>query len=630
MKSSGQPQPATVKNHNDIIANKEAMGAFIIKQSFGSRCVPVELSIAQNGKKIAKFDDGWTTNIYEEYDTKNSIAIRTGNGITVLDYDTKEINLLEPWSRDFLADRLKKKDCAIIETTKGYHVYLNTGDFKFKNDVKISDFLDIRSEGGCVFVHSDVKGLSYSVICDEKPFTPDEKLLSQLNVLDAKGTGFNYTDDGKKVALVSRTPNPALFNAVASGDIKRIILATGMKISNFNEGQMYTSFNKFAFILCNEPSIHNEDVEAILKLLVEEVFGFEWNSDTTQKMVQQSLGNMIWVSEYKEPSNEGDFEILQASNSLDILAKFRDGAMSDSKRKELQNMKFVIPGLLPERHHVFLYGASGAGKTTIAHVIAKEAAKNGKDVYFLYMDGSPDIAVKMYEDIEKDDLQDRYHLVYELSAAEILTMLKKMAHDKTDLSNILFIIDTFKFITTNVNDKGANKTALHLIKELCRVGATALTLGHTNKDGKRESGTAEIEQDSDDLLRMDSEANPDGRIFSSISKGGRVRMNFVPRTYSFIAGNPKSCILEHDFEALDDSAKKERDKERIEKQAIENVEKYLKRGKCLKKDVLLFVEDVIGLSKHKARKFIDNYEGNYWEKVKGDDNKQVFLQLWEL
>lgn len=254
-------------------------------------------------------------------------------------------------------------------------------------------------------------------------------------------------------------------------------------------------------------------------------------------------------------------------------------------------MKFVIHGLLPERHHVFLYGASGAGKTTIAHVIAKEAAMNGKEVYFLYMDGSPDIAVKMYEDIEMDKLlQDRYHLVYELSATEILTMLKKMAHDKTDLSEILIIIDTFKFITTNVNDKGANKTALHLIKELCRVGATALTLGHTNKDGKRESGTAEIEQDSDDLLRMDSEENPDGRIYSSISKGGRVRMNFIPRTYSFIAGDPKSCILEHDFEELDDNAKKERDRERIEKEAIGNVEKFLKRGKCLKKEVLVFVE----------------------------------------
>ena len=279
-----------LKNLSNIIQHDALIGRFC----------PVGISINANGKKIPDFDDGWTTNTYDTWNNRNSVAIRTGKGLTVLDFDTKDLTLLDSWASEFLSERLEKKDCLMMKTTKGYHIYLDTTGEEFKNDVRLAPFLDIRSEGGCVFASTTVKGLRYEVYCLGELYKADKELLGRLKTA-IKGNEYSYNEEGVKVSTTLREPNPALFNAVSSGDIKRIIKACRMSAEDFTKGQMYVKFNNFAFIIANEPSIHNEDVLTIVEMLVTNVMGFKWDSPTTKKMVAQSLGNMIYAAEYIEP-----------------------------------------------------------------------------------------------------------------------------------------------------------------------------------------------------------------------------------------------------------------------------------------------------------------------------------------
>lgn len=327
-----------------------------------------------------------------------------------------------------------------------------------------------------------------------------------------------------------------------------------------------------------------------------------------------------------EVGEEG-FEEIDKSNKVlttsNPLIKLKAATMNDKRKKELKEMRFLADGLIPEKHHVFIFGASGAGKTTISHSIAKEIAQNNEDkeVLFLYLDGSPDIAVKMDDDIHTNNLQDRYKIVYELSGIEILNLLQEIIKSDVDLNNYVFILDTFKYISKNVNDKTANVKALHMVKDLCKLGVTFITLGHTNKDGKANSGTAEIEQDSDDLLRVDSMISEEG-CKSSITKGGRVRMNFEPRTYCYIAGDPSSCRREDDFVAIDAKSLVEREKNEKENEHIDKIKKYIGEKK-LKKDVLDFLQYSENIGIHKARKLIQRKIGTEWLEYKED--KKVYL-----
>mgnify|MGYP000706314670 CR=1 FL=1 len=74
---------------------------------------------------------------------------------------------------------------------------------------------------------------------------------------------------------------------------------------------------------------------------------------------------------------------------------------------------------------------------------------------------------------------------------------------------------------------------MHLIKEVCKLGATFISLGHTNKDGERYSGTAEIEQDSDGVLRIDGIDEANNQTVSTIKKGGRCRFDVKETSFTF-------------------------------------------------------------------------------------------------
>jgi hypothetical protein len=345
---------STLNNkHTDIIAK-------FTDRIKDARFMPVELTrLSSEAKKNIKFPNDWTNQTFDSFDM-NSIAFKTGNGVIVIDIDTKEGEFV---------DNCLTIDTFTVETTNGYHLYFKT-DEKFKNNTRIENLFDVRTDGGCAFIYTEDKHSSYEIMKDselmELPKWIEDKLSRKKDAL-----GYEYGEDGLKYNKEKREPNEALFEAVNSGNTKRIVPATGMSVDEINN---YVGFNRFAFILANEPSIRNDDVIKILELVVENDLPYDWDSTITQKIVKQSLGNMVWASEYKEPENEDFYDLL--FGDIDFTTAFREPIKAE-RIDETPFFRNVVN---------IVYAKSKLGKSrSIAETLFRAGFK-GKEVIWLDRD----------------------------------------------------------------------------------------------------------------------------------------------------------------------------------------------------------------------------------------------------
>jgi len=313
----------------------------------------------------------------------------------------------------------------------------------------------------------------------------------------------------------------------------------------------------------------------------------------------------------------GTAEPMKKDNQshLNLFDKFQ---MTKQRREELKNMKYVIDGLIVENYHTYLMGNAGAGKTTILLHLCFEMVKKGYKVFYFYLDGALNTASKVGEEIEKLNIENEFKLLVDGTMNDYKDILKSLINSKTRLDKTVFILDTFKFLSEDINHKNANKEAMHLIKEVCKIGATFVSLGHTNKDGVKFSGTAEIEQDSDGVLKISGFEDANNTIISTIKKGGRCRYDMKEVSYSFIAGDVLSATkLAKVFDAeakIREMAALNEDKPFIK---IIKEELRLKQS-MLQKDIVSMISD-FGLSKAKASKLLNNYIDKHWSKTQSKE-----------
>lgn len=204
------------------------------------------------------------------------------------------------------------------------------------------------------------------------------------------------------------------------------------------------------------------------------------------------------------------------------------GVLTKKLIKQRGQQLALFPGVVVDRMHTFIYGAAGMGKTTlfgwISVNILKEYPKS--DVIFWSFDTTQDHEQCIFEYAQDQGVGKRFQMSVDSTGDDYEEWARNCIEEEADLTGLVVVIDTFKNITKNVNDKNANKEAMHRIKDILRLGATVVSLGHSNKDGIKHSGTAEIEQDSDAILVMNRAVNTDtGEVVISIEKGGRVRFN---------------------------------------------------------------------------------------------------------
>ena len=453
-------------------------------KKFEDRLMPVELGWDdKKEKKTAKFPKTWNidTDFSDQLGSKNSLALRTGEGVVVIDIDTKDPKNL--------SDQMKKmvwkyifsdpsKETLVVETTHGFHIYFETEITKsFKNNVRVSQNVDIRAKGGCVFVDTDHPKLSYT---QHSKTSKVQKLPKEFEKLMAKPaekvTEYKY-DNGVKLNMESREPNKALFDTVGRGnDIKAVIKAAGMSPEDdFCKGSMYVDFNKFAFILANEPSIENEYVESILDVLIEDILGFDPESRDSIKMKNQSLGNMIWSSEYVEPEDDGvefDDEIKDKIADEDLIRKFFKVDMVDKDLEVIESESASKP-LIFKGALISLYGLSGTYKTATAVKVVGEACAKS-DLKGFLLDGELNGGV-----IEKLCLEAKIdYIPADIGAAR----LKKFIKNKVDCSKVVFILDSFSRMIDGAmsnNDSQDTTKVMEIAQELTtKLGATVIVVEH--------------------------------------------------------------------------------------------------------------------------------------------------------
>lgn len=98
----------------------------------------------QTNKKTTSFGKHWGKMRREE---ANTIAFKTGEGLVVVDIDTKNLDEIDK----VIGDELKKLT-PTVTTKRGYHYYFNfKRSNEFVNKASYSELIDVRSDGGLIF-----------------------------------------------------------------------------------------------------------------------------------------------------------------------------------------------------------------------------------------------------------------------------------------------------------------------------------------------------------------------------------------------------------------------------------------------------------------------------------------------
>jgi hypothetical protein len=310
---------------------------------------------------------------------------------------------------------------------------------------------------------------------------------------------------------------------------------------------------------------------------------------------------------------------------------FKKFGMTEDDMKAIDETEYLIDGFIVKRYHTYLFGNAGGGKTTIAFFLVKEILQKfeNMDVVFFYIDGAPTMAKDAMESFADLGLQDRMTITYAGTVGDYINELAQCIANKVDLSNTFFIFDTFKYLTSDINNKNANKKAMALIKEFCHVtGATFLSLGHTNKDGEKQSGTAEIEQDSDAIFRIDSMTDGDTAT-STIMEAGRCRLAPITQSFRFTKGDVTSVERLNntiDIEVLT-YAKAART---TDAELISEVKSILTNGVEKTQSEIVELLNDLGIGKQKLVEKLKYYATrSEWKIKKGANNATIYFINYE-
>ena len=299
---------------------------------------------------------------------------------------------------------------------------------------------------------------------------------------------------------------------------------------------------------------------------------------------------------------------------------FQNGHFDQEKSNSVKDLDYL--GFVGKGHHTVMYGASGTMKTTVAIVeMAKELLVRPElEIFFYSFDASSIHHRAIFEWVKKQKVGDRFHILSESTPTELFDMVEQANDDESDMSNTVFIIDTYKKIVGDVNNKSKNAEVMTDLKSLTTLGATILTIAHANKDGINNSGTAEVEQDSDALIRFDTHSDSTG-TFISITQGGRIRYGFQPLTYfapedgtTDYSGLLKKLVKLDSFVSTDSLEKEAKDFEG-DKEVIDVLCDIISMSPCRESDILtMALASDKSISNYISKRVLDAYTDKKWRK----------------
>jgi hypothetical protein len=309
--------------------------------------------------------------------------------------------------------------------------------------------------------------------------------------------------------------------------------------------------------------------------------------------------------------------------------------------ERIANSKRYIEGLAYAGHHAYIFGDSGSFKTTFITALCLKALDEFEnlEIHYWGFDVSPYYTYAVVKEIAHP----RFLLFSNLTINDLRSFYADYLKSNISLDNVIIVLDTFKFLSSDVNNKNANKDAMHFIKNVCKLGASWISIGHTNKDGKRESGTAEIEQDSDGILRIDSVIE-NSKALATIKNAGRCRWGETKITLETIIpiddkAHPylfwyQTISRSRVIESIDIENRKLIQAQEHDLQLIAEIIKnyHTKNNAYINKSTLkasIIDHDFITISARQIGKFLQLGVGKYWKTEKQQDshNRQLFIPL---
>jgi len=435
-------------------------------ERFEERLFPCNITRDDAGKKQVRLPKGWNDSgkLYEDFDESdaNSIALRTGSGLVVVDIDTKDLTLLEAHMSTLVSKWLNDKATFTVETTNGYHFYFDSDDKSYGNAVRISNYIDIRGDGGCVFCYTQDESSSYTVLCEAEPLPLTDELLEYISIQerDAKTIKYEYDDNDMRIVSTPHNPNKALKKALSiEDDMQRaiaILEAIGKSVADFeNTSELYSKTNALTYILAMNPSYPNNDVRSTIEYIIENISGFNINSQESQKRLNQIFSTMIYSDE----------------RAVDIRSIFAECSVEVES-----NLERLHADLLFLKHgYNLIIGESKAGKT---YTTIKSLVDTGfkDDVIHVDFDRNAD---KKLGDLGVE--------TYHISDAESLFAKLGQQNNLLQLKEKIIVIDSLQDIALEDgldDNKGALKT-MQRLEPFGSIGATLIVIHHvTMDDGK--------------------------------------------------------------------------------------------------------------------------------------------------
>lgn len=221
---------------------------------------------------------------------------------------------------------------------------------------------------------------------------------------------------------------------------------------------------------------------------------------------------------------------LSAENLLQSML------LTESHVKEMQDAVFIVEDLIVRGHMVAIVAPANFGKTALMVHFSEQIVSAGYNLLYINCDASPADLKRHFQHAQRY----KYKLVAPdaipgKSPRDVLVEFKRFLELGVDLSNVVIVLDTLKKFV-DVIEKRAAKELYSLLRGLSVRGCTLVLLGHCNKHLDKENrtiyeGTADLRNDLDELIYLDAQKDPAGKVLSITTRLDKVRADIKVRSF---------------------------------------------------------------------------------------------------